>query len=48
MTPAQLGVLIDQHNVAHTPSDGKHARTAPQRTNDPADLLAIAAMRRNG
>lgn len=43
MTPAQLSALVAEHNAMHTPG-GKRARA----TNDPADLLAIAAMRRSG
>jgi hypothetical protein len=46
MTPAQLGVLISEHNRLHGGSDGKHARTDPDEVNDGADLFAIAAMRR--
>lgn len=47
MTPAQLGVLIAEHNRLHSP-DGKHARTDPDDVNDGADLFALAAMRRGG
>lgn len=49
MTPAQLGTLIDQHNAAHAPADGKHARTSTSRgTAAPAELAQLAGMRFGG
>lgn len=47
MTPAQLGALIHQHNLANAPSDGKHARTPPpeRKYDSPADLAALASMK---
>lgn len=43
MTPAQLHVLITEHNRANDPK-GRHAADRDDLA-DPADLLALARMR---
>lgn len=52
MTPAQLGVLIDQHNELHDPDHkGKHRRGrsgGARQYDDPADLLALSGMKLGG